>query len=189
MSYLRTFLPWIVYAVVAGDSASSKQWGSVAGLAVAVAVIVYQVRRGSTYDALIIEMGSAAFFAGLAALALATPHSALLAYSAALANAALAAIAWGSLAIRRPFTLGIAKQTTPPEFWDQPLFIRTNVIITVVWAASFTIGAGVLAAVAHAGGGVVERSIVQVVFFVIPITFTIRYAAAVKARALSMMSG
>lgn len=53
----------------------------------------------------------------------------------------------------------------------------------------FHLQAGVLAVVAHAGGGVVDRSIVQVVFFVVPITFTVWYAAAVKARAQRMTAG
>jgi hypothetical protein len=183
VSYLRTFLPWIVYAVLAGNSASGQQRGTLAALAVTVLVIAYKVRAGSTYDALIIELGSAVFFAALAVLAFAGPHSSLLRYSTALSSTALAVIAWGSLAIRRPFTLGIAKQETPREFWDQPLFIRTNVIITMVWAMSFTIGALILAAVVHAGGDVIVRTVVQVLGFVIPMVFTVRYVAIVKGRA------
>jgi hypothetical protein len=183
MSYLRSFLPWIVYAVISGNSASSKQWGSVAALAVAVFVVLHQLRNGRQPDAQIIEIGSAVFFAALALLAYAAPHSTLLSYSAALSSGALAVIAWGSLAIRRPFTLGIARQQVPREFWQQPLFIRTNVVITTVWAASFTVGAGVLALVAYEGTGVIGRTIVQVVAFVVPMVFTIRYAARARPRA------
>jgi len=76
--------------------------------------------RGENFDALIIEIGSGIFFAGLVVLAFVAPESVLLGYSTALSSAALAVIAWGSLAIRRPFTLGIAKQTTPRELWAQP---------------------------------------------------------------------
>jgi hypothetical protein len=57
----------------------------------------------------------------------------------------LGVIAWASLAIRRPFTLGIAKQSTPGELWGRPEFLRVNVIITLVWAVSFTLGALVMA--------------------------------------------
>lgn len=182
MTYIRTFAPWIIYAVVSGNSATSKQWGALAALAVAALVVGGQRRAGKRFDALIIEVGSAVFFAALAVLAFAAPHSALLGYSAALSSAALAVIAWGSLAIRRPFTLGIAKQSVPSEFWNQPLFIRTNVIITLVWAVSFTLGAGALALVVHAGGGSTVRLIVQVAAFVIPMVFTVRYAAHVRDR-------
>jgi hypothetical protein len=182
MSYLRTFVPWVVYAVIAGESAASKQWGALAALVVAVLGIAHQLTRGQTYDALIIEIGSGVFFAALAAFAYAAPHSGLLDYSTALSSAALGVIAWGSLAIHRPFTLGIAKQSTPREVWDHPLFLRTNVIITLVWATSFTLGAAALAVIIHAGGGNAARDITQVAAFVIPMVFTIRYVATVRAR-------
>jgi hypothetical protein len=181
VSYLRTFAPWIVYAIISGDSAASKQWGALAALAMTVLVVGQQLRRGQTFDALIIEIGSGVFFVALVVLAFAAPASGLLGYSTALSNAALGVIAWGSLAIRRPFTLGIAKQSTPREIWGRPAFLRVNVIITLVWAVSFTLGALVLAAVVHAGGGIAVNVIAQVAALAIPMVFTVRYAAIVRA--------
>jgi hypothetical protein len=183
VSYLRTFAPWILYAIIAGDSAGSKRWGAMAALAVTVLVVVQGRMRGQQFDALIIEIGSGIFFVGLVVLAFVAPGSTLLGYSSALSSGALAVIAWGSLAIRHPFTLGIAKQTTPPEHWGEPAFLRVNNIITLVWAASFTVGAVVLAVIVHAGGGVLPRVLAQVAAFVIPMVFTVRYAAVVRARA------
>jgi hypothetical protein len=188
VSYLRSFLPWIVYAAISGASASAIEWAALTALVVAVLVIGYQVRAGSAYDALILEIGSAVFFAGMAALAFAAPHSTLVGYSSALASTALAVIAWGSLAIRRPFTLGIAKQTTPSEFWDQPLFMRTNVIITAVWAVSFTVATAILVVLVHAGADTVLRGVIQVVTVVIPLVFTIRYVAIVQGRIQEILS-
>jgi hypothetical protein len=182
VSYLRTFAPWIVYTIISGDSAASKQWGALAALAVTVLVVGQQLRRGQTFDALIIEIGSGVFFVALVALAFAAPTSGLLGYSTALSSAALGVIAWASLAIRRPFTLGIAKQSTPEELWGRPEFLRVNVIITLVWAVSFTLGALVLAALIHAGGGITVTVIAQVAAFAIPMVFTVRYAAMVRAR-------
>jgi len=135
VSYLRTFLPWIVYAVLAGHTAAAQQRGTLAALAVTVLVIAYKVRKEhSAFDALIIETGSAVFFAAMAAVAFAAPHSGVLTYAAALASATLAVIAWASLAARHPFTLGIAKQTAPREVWSQPAFMHSNVVITMIWA-------------------------------------------------------
>jgi hypothetical protein len=114
VSCLFTFLPWIVYAALSGHTASAQPRGTLAALAVTVLVIAYKLKKGTAFDALIIETGSAVFLAALAALAaLAGPHAGLLNYAAALSSTALAVLAWGSLAVRRPFTLGIAKQTTP----------------------------------------------------------------------------
>ncbi|MDK9498695.1 hypothetical protein QEZ40_003890 [Streptomyces katrae] len=110
MSYVRTFLPWIVFAVV---PSAQWQWGALAALAAAVALVVRQRREGAGFDALIIEAGSAAFFAVLAAIAFADPASAVHGYSAALSSATLALVAGGSLLIGRPFTLGIAKPARP----------------------------------------------------------------------------
>ncbi|MFF4344908.1 hypothetical protein ACFY00_33925 [Kitasatospora sp. NPDC001540] len=181
MSYLRTFLPWIIFAVV---PASQWQWAALAGLAAAVAVIAQQRRAGAGWDALIIEAGSALYFAVLAAIAFADPHSGVRTYSAALSSAVLAVIAGGSLLIGRPFTLGIAKRTTPQEFWTLKPFIRVNTVITAVWTAAFAVTAAVLAALAHGGSGHSTASlIVQVAGFVVPMVFTVRYVAAVRARA------
>jgi hypothetical protein len=188
LSYLRSFLPWIVYAAISGISASAVQWAALSGLVVAGFVIGYQLRAGSAYDSLILEIGSAVFFTGMAALAFAAPRSTLVGYSSALASTALAVIAWGSLALRRPFTLGIAKQKTPSEFWDEPLFMRINVIITVVWAVSFTVAAAILVALVHAGSATILRGVVQVVTVVIPLVFTIRYVAIAQGRIQELLN-
>jgi uncharacterized membrane protein HdeD (DUF308 family) len=51
----------------------------------------------------------------------------------------LLSIALVSMAIRNPFTLQYAREQTPQEFWDTPVFVRTNYIITMVWALSFLV--------------------------------------------------
>jgi hypothetical protein len=178
MSYLRTFLPWIVFAAVpSGD----WKWAALAALVVSAAGIARQTRTRLPLDAQIIEIGSAAYFAALAALAFADPRTALHAYVASLASGALGLIAGVSLAVKRPFTLGIAKQTIPEEYWDNPGFIRVNMVITAVWTASFVIGCAVLAALAHSSAP--ARIAVQVAAFAIPLAFTLRYAAQARARA------
>ncbi|WP_329201490.1 MULTISPECIES: hypothetical protein [unclassified Streptomyces] len=181
MTYLRTFLPWIVFAVL---PSGSWQWAALAALAVAVTVIAQQVRAGAGFDALIMELGSAVFFAVLAAIAFADPRSGVHDYSAALSSATLAVIAGVSLAIRKPFTLGIAKRTTPREVWGLRPFVRTNVVITAVWTAAFALTASVLAFVAHAGNAhSTAATVIQVAGFAIPMIFTARYVAHVQAKA------
>ncbi|MER7461659.1 hypothetical protein [Streptomyces sp. NPDC097981] len=181
MSYVRTFLPWIVFAVI---PSAQWQWGALAALVAAVALALQQRREGAGFDALIIEIGSAVFFAALAAVAFADPHSGVHDYSAALSSATLALIAGISLLVRKPFTLGIAKRTTPREVWGLRPFIRTNVVITAVWTAAFALTAAALAALAHAGNGhSTAATLVQAAGFVVPMLFTVRYVAAVQAKA------
>ncbi|RKE16904.1 hypothetical protein [Streptomyces sp. TLI_171] len=181
MSYLRTFLPWIIFAVI---PSAKWQWAALAGLVVAAAVIAQQRKAGAAWDALIIETGSALYFAALAVIAFADPHSGIRDYSATLSSAVLAVIAGVSLLIGKPFTLGIAKRTTPREFWTLKPFIRVNQVITSVWTAAFALTAAALGVLAHGGHGHSTTSlIVQIAGFVVPMVFTIRYVAIVQSRA------
>jgi hypothetical protein len=105
-------------------------------------------------------------------------------YTGALTDAWLALTAWGSLLIGRPFTLGIARTMAPREFWDHPIFKRTNVIITAVWAASFTVsGIAGVALLSYAPHATVPLIVLKVLGFAVPIAFTIRYPKIVRARA------
>ncbi|WP_278265808.1 hypothetical protein [Nocardia sp. AG03] len=184
MSYLRTFAPWIVFAAVPG---AYWQWAALAAAVMASADVVVRRRRGVGFDALVIELGTVAFFVALTVLAIVAPDTALHAYAPALSNAALAVIAGGSLVARVPFTLGIAKQTTPQEVWKQPLFVRTAYVLTGVWTAAFAIGAVVLAVFAHADS--VVRVVAQVLVFAVPMVFTVRYVACVRAKASALRAG
>ena len=180
MTYVRAFLPWIVYAIV---PSGSWKWGAPAALVVALFLIVQQRRAGHSADAVIIETGSAVFFAALTVVAFADPHSGLHPYSAGLANSMLALVALASMAVRRPFTLGIAKQTAPREYWDTPEFLRVNMVITSAWTAAFAVAAAVLLLIAHSGPGHLAAIVaVQVAGIVVPVIFTNRYVAHVQKR-------
>jgi hypothetical protein len=177
VSYLRAFAPWIVFAVI---PSGYWMWAALFALAVSLAGVISQVRTGQPASAQIIEIGSAVYFAAITGLAFADPKTALHPYVPCMASGALGLIACASLAIGKPFTLGIARQSVPREVWDHPLFLRVNVIITSVWAASFVTGCVILAFLAHSS--VAARSAVQVAAFVIPLVFTIRYAARARER-------
>lgn len=179
MPYLITFSPWIVYAVI---PRSAWLWAGLTALVLTAAVTVWGLAlRRRPVDSMIIELSSLVFFAGVVVTAAVAPDSVLHEYAPALSSGWLAVVSWLSLAVRRPFTLGIAKLTTPRELWDHPVFRRTNTIITLVWAAAFTVGATLLAVLADAGP--LDRLLVQVAHFVLPMVFTVRYVAVVRARA------
>lgn len=179
MSYVLAFAPWIVYAVI---PSSQWQWGALAALLLTVATLVWSIAHRRPVASMIIQLGSVVFFAAATTLAFVDPHTGLHPYLPALANGWLALISWFSLAIRQPFTMGIAKLDTPREVWHQPLFIRTNVIITLVWSIAFTLGSAALAVCGAVEAGTTAVVSVQVASFVIPIVFTIRYVAAVQRK-------
>ena len=176
------FVPWIVYAFVAtGDE---WRWGAIAGLVIAAVLVVLDRRGGKAWDQMVIEASAAVFFAVLTAYSLARPHSALTLYGPSLVNAWLAVTAWGSLAIRRPFTLGIARTRAPESVWRTARFYRVNALITSVWAVAFTVAAVTLAWVLAADPRATALVIaIKVLTFVIPAVFTVRYAQAAAARA------
>ncbi|MEU4097699.1 hypothetical protein [Streptomyces sp. NPDC026673] len=181
MGYLRSFLPWIAFAVVATEI--DWRYGALAGLVLSTGLVAAERRAGRPADRMVVELSSGVFFALLATLAFAAPDSPLEPYSTALSLGWLALTAWGSLAVRRPFTLGIARTMVPSQVWENPVFLRTNVIITAVWAASFTVNAVLLAAllavVPHALTAIIA---VKVCGFAVPALFTMRYSRAVAAR-------
>lgn len=111
----------------------------------------------------------------------ASPHSPVRGWTGPLSLVWIAAAAWISIALRRPFTLGIAKRSTPPSIWTTPVFYRTNLIITAVWAATFTVAAVLLATVHAVHGGAVA-TVAVFAAYVVPIVFTRRYPAIVRAR-------
>ncbi|WP_327141630.1 hypothetical protein [Nocardia sp. NBC_01327] len=182
MSYLRTFAPWIVYAII---PAQYWKWAALIAFGISIAGIIRQTRAGQKWDALIIDIGSAVFFAALTVLAFADPDTALHPYTPALSSGVLALIAGTTLALRNPFTLAIAKQSTPRELWEHPGFLRTNYVITWVWTASFVIGCVALTALAHSSSGL--RTAVQVAAFAIPVAFTLTYVARVQAQAKKLV--
>lgn len=181
--YARTFLPWIVLAVVSGFDART---GAAAGLAAALALLGQDLRRGHRTDALILEISTSAFMALLTALAFAAPGSPVLDYGASLAIGWLAATAWGTLLVRRPFTEGIARRQVTAEIAGTALFRRINRVITAVWAGSFTAMAAALGAVQHWNPHDTALLVaVKVAGFAVPAVFTARYPGIARKRHLA----
>lgn len=54
-------------------------------------------------------------------------------------DAGLLLIVLVSMAVGSPFTLQYAREQVAPEFWHRPEFIRTNYVITGVWALAFAV--------------------------------------------------
>ncbi len=188
MAVLRGFIPWIAYAVIANWG---WQWGALAGLIAGVALLLADRRSGVRADAQILEISGALFFALLTVAAFARPDSGIDEYDGALAFGWLAVTAWFSLVVRRPFTEGIAKREVAEEHWGSPVFRRINVVITLVWAASFTAVCAALTTSYLLQLSDVVDTVAQVAGFVVPITFTNWYkeAAAGRARAQHIAAG
>ena len=139
-SPLAGIAPWILMAVINGPG----RFEEAASVALALALLTLWVgsRRGVPVH--LLEGFTVVYFAVLAVLGLVASDGAiewLQLWAGELSNIALAAFAIVTLLIRRPFTLAYAKDTTPEEHWDNPIFLRINYVISAVWAGAFLFSA------------------------------------------------
>jgi hypothetical protein len=87
----------------------------------------------------VLDVGSTVLFGLLALYAGFIQPSLSLQAVRLVVDCGLLLIAVTSMAIRNPFTLQYAREQTPQEFWNTPVFIRTNYIITAVWTLAFLV--------------------------------------------------
>jgi phytoene dehydrogenase-like protein len=129
------FAPWIAFAVL--STRGQTLAGMALGFLLGGSLLAWQVRSRRVKA---MEIASTGFFAALV-LARGLGWRGLEPYSLVLLYGALAAMAWTTLLLGAPFTLQYAREDWPRELWDQPLFRRTNFILTAAWAAIFTANA------------------------------------------------
>lgn len=134
---LRGFLPWIIFAVIAGPPLTRLETALAVSLA-SVPILGYkQLRQG-----FFLTWGSLLFF-GLSLILVAFLKNIWVAWHMdVLARATLAAIAWASILAGKPFTLQYARQNVAQEYWHTPRFIHTGYLISTVWGIIFLIALG-----------------------------------------------
>jgi len=169
-----SFIPWILFWVIGGPS--TWETASIAALLAAALLTLMSIetpgRRGilggllgggeaeGGYDfrrVKLLDAATVVFFAVLVVISLVTSRhdvAQLDKYSQALSSGALGLIALGSIVFRHPFTVDYAKESTPPEVWDSPVFKHINLVLTAVWSGVFLICGvlGLLAVHAHTKG-------------------------------------
>jgi putative sterol carrier protein len=130
------FVPWILYWVLAGIGHTTA--AILLGLGVSLAIngcrfVIHKVK--------ILDAVSLAFLAVAAFVTLVLRSDLLVFYGGMLSDATLALMAWGSLLVGNPFTYDYTKEDWDKVFWDNPIFIQTNQIITAVWGVIFSVQA------------------------------------------------
>jgi hypothetical protein len=175
MRQLRGFAPWIVYGTV--GAIADWRWAAVAALVLAVR-IGRDARHAGAVDDLARATGWC--FAGLTAVAMLAPASPVRHYTAPISLATFGVAALASIARGRPFTIAYAKRRVAPERWETPLFLRANVVISAVWAASFLATATAVIASTAAGVAAPLVAGVQAIGLLTPIVFTMVYRAHLR---------
>jgi hypothetical protein len=178
---LLTFAPFIVFAVV--NMVIGATGGLILGALVAVVLLVRDlITPGRTPK--LIEVGTALLFTGLALYAILGASSLSVIGVRLCVDAGLLLIVLFSMAVGRPFTLQYAREQIAPEFWDKPAFIRTNYVITGVWALAFAIMVVAELALLYMPGLPRYSGVIAIILALIgAIKFTSWYPAHVRAKA------
>ena len=137
MGALLGFLPFIVFAL------AERSLGVVPGLAgaalVSVALLLRDRLRGQR-ELNILEAGSALLFGALTAWALLAGTDGWSVWRVRLwVDGGLTLVALLGMALRRPFTLPYARRQVSAQAAASPAFLRTNQIISGVWALAFAV--------------------------------------------------
>lgn len=135
-SPLSGIAPWILLSVVG----SPGRYEAAIAIAFGFSLLVLWAgrRRGDSLHSL--TLFGVVFFGGLLIVRVLVGPGVeywLSTWTGEMSNVALTAFAVTTLAVRRPFTLSYARDMTPEEFWDTPVFLRINHVISAVWAAAF----------------------------------------------------
>ena len=149
---LIAFAPWILYGFASGFN----HWRVAAGggLILCLIYLAAMLRRGSSIK--LMDWTTLTFFVIASVLTVAMRWTMFPIYNAVVVWSCFALAAWTSVAIGRPFTAAYARENAPPEFWDHPIFIRLNLVMTLVWCGLMTVNVG-LAAIGVIVGGLVGQ--------------------------------
>jgi hypothetical protein len=180
------FAPWIIFSVIEGPG----RFAAAAGAAFGAALLILLVGLAIGIRAKLLDLAAIAFFALLLGLGLTVGHDAhawLERWSGEISNVMIVLVALGSVLVRRPFTLQYAREMTDRDYWDSPLFLHINYILTWVWIGSFF----VTAAVGWYGDGPLHEPdniwtnwIVSIAVLIFAIRFTEWYPARAKSAAM-----
>ena len=129
-------LPWMVYAVVDRAQAGGPIWAGLGALVTAIALLVMSSRGVGSRNIMI--LGAVVWFGGLTvAGALHPSETGFLTHDGrALSAAGFALIAFGSL-VFTPASMHFTRPHVRSSRRDHPAFRRANVLITLIWAATF----------------------------------------------------
>jgi len=129
---LLGFLPLVIYGILAGTSISSVTIALVVAIAAFLILGRSDLRKGMMMAWVNVAIFGVALIAiGVIGIAWIIPYMGILIY------ATLAAFTVGSILIGSPFTLQYAREMVDRSLWENPLFIRTNVVITGIWGGVF----------------------------------------------------
>ncbi|WP_030814169.1 hypothetical protein [Streptomyces sp. NRRL F-2799] len=177
-----SFAPWIIFGVVA--SPSTWEYAALAALVASLVLSAQDLLHGKIR---ILDAAGIVFFAVLSVLALALNRPDLLwleTYAQVISNGLVAVVAFASL-LYDPFTAQYARESTPRQYWNSPVFRHINRVLTTYWGVTFAImTASTWLAIHFPGQDDWFNWVIPIVLLVIAVKFTERYPETYKSRAV-----
>jgi hypothetical protein len=148
------FVVWVVYGILYAFG----HWtaAALAGLAIMLAIVASEIR---TANVKIIDLTSLGFFVLALTMLVTVGGQVFNHYHIILVWGVFAVVTWATILIGFPFTLQLARESTPRELWSKPLFHRIHLRLTTVWGVIFTLDTA-LAFVALSGSYVRMLSVI-----------------------------
>jgi len=134
---LMAFGPFVLYGVASGANHWRVATGG--GLILCLIFLAVRLRRGIPTR---LMDGMLTFFVIGSVLMIGLRSSLFPAYNVVVIWSCFAVAAWSSVVIGHPFTAAYARESTPPEFWVHPIFIRLNLVMTLIWCGLLTVNVG-----------------------------------------------
>lgn len=142
------FLPWIAFGLLAGPSILRLELAMGACLGLSLVIGFKELKKG-----FILTWGTVIFFAFGLFMVIGEDNMWFVNHLSVLVPATLAAIAWVSLLVGKPFVLQYARESADPSIWEKPGFIAVCRHLTLVWGTLFVFSTLVaLAKYLHLGG-------------------------------------
>ncbi|MFI0810402.1 hypothetical protein [Streptomyces echinatus] len=175
-----SFAPWIIFGVVA--SPSTWEYAALAALVASIVLSGQDLLHGRLR---VLDITGIVFFAVLSVLALALERAQLdwlEQYAQVISNGLVAVVALGSL-FTDPFTAQYAREQTPREVWDSPVFRHINRVLTAGWGAVFALmTVSTWLAVRYPAQDDWFNWVIPIALLVLAVKFTARYPESYKAR-------
>ncbi len=135
LSIVRTLLSWALYAVLVDMMKFKISYAAFIAIVVSILLNYKLLYKGFILNWVILICLFLVLIMGLIGR-----DSIITKDPWMMASGILAVIAWGSLLIKKPFSLQYAKNSIASDKWQHPLFVRINQIVTMIWGLIFTIG-------------------------------------------------
>ena len=131
------FVPLVVFGILAGNSVSGMILASGAALIATVIVSYSDLRKG-----MILSWTNLVLFGGLLLMIGPWGLTGLIPWTGVIIYAVLAGVTFGSILAGIPFTLQYAREMVAPALWENPAFLRVNLLMTGTWGTLFVINLG-----------------------------------------------